>query len=491
MSPRDDAAMEALARGFMLGTGRNPVPLDVALKGLVAAGDAPSELTALALLGQRMRFRKHGPAPESSTPTAIEDSRTIVPEAARTFMRRLVGGKEGSGSDIAALALADFCHRHRLRPHPFDVPRLGAFVKAYGDLLGAYAAAWAERDEVADKRPAHAFDAEAIDETNWTSAAPAARVQFIAALREQEPERARALLEASFASDPASVRLRLVEALACRLSAADIPFLESLAKDRAPSVRDEAERLLKYIPGTVLSEDRLRDLVSRIKVSTAGLLRRRTCLTLESPANFHVGTRTFSINPVRSWAAGEYAGIGLDAIAAALGLSVADMIAGASDDAGLLALIARQATIERRLDVLATIVRDHAADAWTDAIGTGTAADLGGDATIDQWCAAALAPKLWPVLPAAAELESLYRFLRRPLPQSQARDLLHSRAFASAHDGDRPPGTLGRSYIALGALIPSALRADLRAAIAPLPSEETARAVLLLDCLMRLDPSPP
>src|SRR5262245_25241725 len=100
-------------------------------------------------------------------------------------------------------------------------------------------------------------------------------------------------------------------------------------------------------------------------------------------------------------------------MAAAFGLSVAEMIAAAADDAPLLALFARQASIERRYDVLATIVREQAADAWIDAIGPYSdqsddggregAAELPDEATIEQWCAAALAPGLWPAMPSAAQ----------------------------------------------------------------------------------------
>src|SRR5262249_29786422 len=200
----------------------------------------------------------------------------------------------------------------------------------------------------------------------WTSGRPAARADFIAALRTREPDRARELVEASFATDAAPVRARLLGALRCGLSAADVPFLESLAKDRAPSIREEAQRLLRYIPGTAAADGRLRDLVARTKVSTAGLLRRRKTLPLERPANLQASAQAPGVDPARRWAAEEYAGLGLDTMAAAFVLSVPDMIAAAGDDAALTALFARQASIEGRFDVLAAIVRNHAGDAWTD-----------------------------------------------------------------------------------------------------------------------------
>jgi len=443
-----------------------------------------------------MRFRRHGPPPDDSAAVAIDDPRTIVPDAARPLLRRLVG-RDGSASDVAALALADVCNRRRLRPHPFDLPQLAAFAKAHGELLGASALAWGSRREGADKPEVNYFDTDVIDDSNWQSARPAARAAFIVAMRAREPERARALLETSFASDPAPVRARLLEALLRGLSAADAPFLESLAKDRAPTVRERAERLLTYIPGTASAAGRLHDLVERTKISAAGLLRRRKKLTLELPANLGAMPHAApAADRGRRWAAEHYAGIGLDAMAAAFGLSVTEMIAAASDDSPLLALLARQASLEGRLDVLAGIVREHVADAWIDAIGmsnvTGRDADsvseLPDDAMAEAWCAAAIVPGLWPTLPPDADLDRLYGFLRRPLPPSQARELLRSRAFASLAN---PDSSVERLSVAVTALTPAPLRSELRAALTSLPSDETLRAMLLLDCLALIDPPTP
>jgi hypothetical protein len=492
MTPVDDPGIEALMRSFLLGTARHPVPAWGALKNLVAARDPPSELTALALLGQRLRFRRPVPLPARGAASPIEDPWKIVPEAARALIRRLVDSKHGSATDVAAVALADACNRGRLRPHPFDLPRMGAFAKAHGDCLGAYASAWAAHGERAQERPGNYFDADTIDETNWTSARPAARAGFIAALRAREPDRARALVEASFAADPAPVRARLIDALAPGLSAADAAFLESLAKDRAPSVREGAQRLLDRIPGTASAQGRLHDLLSRTKISTSGLLRRRKVLALEPPANLQQNSHTASaITAARHWAVESYTGVGLDAMATAFDLSCTDMIAGASGDSALLALFARQASLERRFDLLAGIVREYAVDAWIDAIGpdVGDIREIHDDATTEQWCKAALAPELWPILPGPADLDRLYGFLRRPLPHQQAGDLLRSRAFASRASENRPAGVLGMTCLAIAALMPASLRSELRAALSSHPPEDTSRVMLFLDCLALLDPA--
>src|SRR5262249_32965805 len=180
----------------------------------------------------------------------------------------------------------------------------------------AYASDWAARGGDVDKKPGGYFEADAIDATNWTSARPAARADFIATLRRREPDRARELVEASFKTDAAPVRARPLWAPRCGLSAADVPFLESLAKDRAPSIREEAEMLLRYIPGTAAADGRLRDLVARTKVSTAGLLRRRKTLALECPGNLRTAPHAPGVDLAAGWAAMEYSGLALHTLAA-------------------------------------------------------------------------------------------------------------------------------------------------------------------------------
>jgi hypothetical protein len=177
-------------------------------------------------------------------------------------------------------------------------------------------------------------------------------------------------------------------------------------------------------------------------------------------------------------------------MAAAFGLPVADMIAAAAEDVPLLALFARQASIERRFDVLAAIVREHAIDAWIDAVGSeGGARELPDDTTIEQWCAAALAPGLWPAPPPPAHLSRLYVFLRRPLPLAQARELLGSRAFATIANAAWSAEILGPLCLAIAALTPQSLRSELRRAFTALPADEISRALVLLDCLALLDPA--
>jgi hypothetical protein len=188
----DDPALEQLTRSFLLGTARSPAPAAAAVMRMTGSAGTSSELAALALLGQRLRFRKLGPAPAENEANLIADQRAIVPDTARALMRRLVGSAPTAAMDIASLALADTCQRRRLRPHPFDLPRLGFFVQRHRELLGATAVAWSvPRGE----EPAGYFDDDtAINENNWMQLHPKMRAAFISELRKREPVRARALV---------------------------------------------------------------------------------------------------------------------------------------------------------------------------------------------------------------------------------------------------------------------------------------------------------
>src|SRR5207237_287810 len=75
-------------------------------------------------------------------------------------------------------------------------------------------------------------------------------------------------------------------------------------------------------------------------------------------------------------------------------------------------------------------------------------------------------------LPYPLVVEGLYRFLRRPLPGPQARELLKSKAFASLRDASYPTAFLGWSCLVIAALTPPALRSELQTAFSHLPPDE-------------------
>ena len=106
-------------------------------------------------------------------------------------------------------------------------------MKADPARLDPNAAAWLNADE----HDAAAHELEVIDTENWLQFGPAERAGFLRGLRAKDPGAARELLAAAIGDDTAAVRGRLVDTLATGLGRDDIEFLQSLAEDRAASIK--------------------------------------------------------------------------------------------------------------------------------------------------------------------------------------------------------------------------------------------------------------
>lgn len=101
------------------------------------------------------------------------------------------------------------------------------------------------------RNPRWSFDEwvtpDTADEELWVTAAPAARVAWLRAVRASDPARARTLLEQRPPAD-ASVRADCLNLLRDGLGPADEPLLEAALDDRARNVRAVARDLLASLP---------------------------------------------------------------------------------------------------------------------------------------------------------------------------------------------------------------------------------------------------
>src|SRR5262249_6028592 len=334
---------------------------------------------------------------------------------------------------------------------------------------GASAVAWTQRHATTTTPDTYSF-VETIDETNWMHGRPAQRAAFIRGLRVTDAARARALVEGVFAGEQAPVRLALVKALAESLSQADQPFLDGLAKDRAPTVREAAESLLARLPGSPQAAKRLAECLSRIKRATAGVLRRRTALQLDYPATIKEWQR-------EAWAISTFGTIALDDFAKGLELSIDEVAAAAADDQVLSTVLAVQASQARRYDLLARLVRERATNAWVAMVQADDFDILDPAA----WSAAAIQPDLWPEMPGA--LMRLYAKLRVPLPAPTAERLLASKAWRDLRGIAEQNIPDPAMFSAIATLLPQTLRDPLRKQLAPLPAEVNARAFAGLSLL--------
>lgn len=122
----------------------------------------------------------------------------------------------------------------------------------------------------------------------WQTGTAAERQALLTTIRRQDPARALALIQGTWASDGADERKRWVQTLQHGLSMADEPFLEAVLDDRAKSVREAAAEVLADLPESRLRarmNERLRAcIVSETKKS---LLRRaKTDVSIKPPTEF-------------------------------------------------------------------------------------------------------------------------------------------------------------------------------------------------------------
>jgi hypothetical protein len=327
-------------------------------------GEANATLHALSLTGQALRFERPTTPSHFAVEAVLDDDRALISDRLRRPLLRVLSGK--SVTDHPAAAIARTLHQLRLRPHPFDLPRLDAFVRRYADSLGVTAQHWARSK--ADAAEAVGFyDRDLLDETNWTQSTLARRASFFEGQRRQAATRARALLEAAWPNENADARARLLQSMQIHLSAADQPFLESLAKDRSPRVRQLAQRLLAKL-GVTTENHALKGALERIARSQSGLLRRRALLTLQLPA-------TVKEQAAPRWIAETFAEVTLEELAGALALSEAEMVEASAKDVNLSLALALIATVDNRLDLLESVVA-HLPNAWELLSDTGLT-DLG------------------------------------------------------------------------------------------------------------------
>src|SRR5207302_675629 len=98
---------------------------------------------------------------------------------------------------------------------------------------------------------------------DWSLLTTDERALMLKEMREHDPDVARALLESTWASDPADARTEFVGALEIGLSLADEAFLEAALDDRSKRVREIAADLLARLPESALVH-RMMERVSRL-----------------------------------------------------------------------------------------------------------------------------------------------------------------------------------------------------------------------------------
>jgi len=459
---------------LITGTSRHALPHD-----LIRPSDPASDgvLEMLSLVGHALRFERP-PTPESfAIEPEIRDERKILADSLRRPLIRLLAAK--NSTEHPARALARTFDRMRLRPHPFDLPLMDGFVRSHAEKLGPTAQHWANRQKPQDEAKGY-FDPEALDEGNWTQAALQRRVAYLERRRSDDADGARALVESNWAQEDADARFRLLQVFETRLSLADQHFLNSLEKDRAPRVRATAAKFLARL-GAGGANPALRACLERIKQGKSGLLRKRTALELELPANV-------KDQAASRWIRQTFADASFAELAGAFKIAERELIEASGKDGPLLLALALMATSERRLDLLELVV-EHLPNAWEkmaesglDTLGTMSEPER------KSWTEIIVHP-YGKELPAAYFLwDWLHRVTDATAPASVLSILLKARFLTKIPERER--GSSGPWLEVIAATCPAPQRSELREQLAQFDPSQTVSPLLLLDILDGMEREP-
>ena len=467
-----------LEQSFVVGLSRSPLP---SVDG--PSGRDDQGLAALALLGQWKRFRSLPAVAAMVDPLLPDDDRPILPDPARPVLKLILVGREASADDPIAIAAAHALGKRGLRYHPFDLPWLQKHFWHLNErgLLGATERAWFKRNQADAEELRHA---DHIGDENWTDFSKSEREAYLSARRRDDPDAARALLEACFAGERADVREALLRALQIGIGPGDRSFLEGLSSDRAKSVRQKAELLLQSIPGTPQHAASRDTALAKIEVKKGGLVSRKRRISFRGRMPAHEPKAKAQAAYL------ELEGLSLDDIASHCGCSVETLLPAAAGDFPLQSALLHIAADEGRWPLLLDLAGGKDGQ-WDDVLPPICGAILkhrppdGADIL-----RSAIARTGFESFDDPAPLELLNRALEGPLDPKAAQTLLAGRGWKSLKTslGSDKPGRRDIEILcALAPLIPATQSERFLADIEPLPREIKLRPMLYHRFVAALD----
>jgi len=281
----DLAIWSAAVNTALLGTDRAPLTAPTRTGALGAAydalvrpeSDAASNLLRVAAAASVYRRcgRTPGRTQEAPPSPCPRDGRPTCTPAAAALVRRILQGEHES----LLRTWLSLATRHDVRapadsiPAMLDLaskdPRLRSLVRATGGTRATWLAALNQ-----DWAFAISGDSPDALATIWETGAGMARMEALQRLRQIDPERARTLLETSWAQEDPTNRPFFVAMLFLALSGADEPFLERALDDRRKEVRQQAAGLLVRLPSSALAARMLDRAKRLVTLGTSAILRR-------------------------------------------------------------------------------------------------------------------------------------------------------------------------------------------------------------------------
>lgn len=452
---------------LLAGANRRSMELDT----LFGAGTDQPRLRALSLTGQALRFERPSRPEHYVIEPEIRDDRRMIPDEMRRPLIRLLTFSKATPPVAAAIAWD--MDKAQLRLHPFDQPKLDAFIRANSEYLGSTAEQWARRQTETSTAPAYFFAEDELDEGNWSTAQLRQQVRFLESRRKLDPDAARALLEAAWPRQDAEARVRLLITLQTGLGAADEAFLASLAKDRSSRVRAMAAQLLGRLPNSTYENPALRQLMERVQRSESGIFRKKAVLTLELPT-------TVKEHMAPAWIREAVVSVSLHEFSRAVSLPNDELIAASTKDRNLLLGIAWMATQGRRLDLLPAIAAEHP-ELWEQMSLSGSAdlEHLSLDERV-EWAAAITSPQSSKPPKETMLWSWLHNAIKGPVPTSLMDGMLRSRWTEGLTEAAKARPDLPEI---LAACCPASLRAKIREQLGTIEPSLTVNAFSLLDIL--------
>jgi len=448
------------------GTSRHPMPGEVIHS---SSSSSDGTLEMLSLMGQALRFERPSKPGSFIVEPEIKDGRKIIADGLRRPLIRLLTSKHATEHPARALARA--FDRLRLRPHPFDLPLIDAFVRSNAEKLGPIAQHWADRQKPEAETQSY-FDPELLDESNWMQAALSQRVAYLETRRRDDANAARALVESTWAQEEADARFRLLQVFQTGLSMSDQQFLSTLEKDRAPRVRALAARFLSRL-GAGIENPALGACLERIKHSQSGLLRKRTSLQIELPANV-------KDQAASRWIFQTFADVSFGELAGAFKVTEKELIEAAAKDEPLLLALTLVATNERRLDLLELVVAklpnawERIFEAGLDTLGAMTGSER------RRWEEIVVHPYRKDAPTTYSLWDWLHRITDAEAPASVMEIALHAKMLTKVPEHERGSGPWVEM---MAAICPASQRPELREQLNQFEQSQSVNPLALLDIL--------
>jgi uncharacterized protein DUF5691 len=237
-----------------------------------AAPGLDGECTLVALAGHAtaVLFRPEPTAPIAPHALLPKLALPTLPEALRLRLRRLRAAQKNKG--ISETAMINLAAARGYILHPGDwlpSPRNDWAPDLYAPWLD-----WARNEYKASPPP---LTLETYDQ--WSFAMR--RVALIA-MRQANPDAARAIIAAKAPLEPAERRVKLIEALEEQLSDQDADFLETLCNDRSDRVQSLARLYLARLGRPKEDPALAGELAETVKLGAVGWLSRRRRLTINA-----------------------------------------------------------------------------------------------------------------------------------------------------------------------------------------------------------------